>query len=90
VLILFGSPVVGWLIGRLWAALLPAIPWAATLALIYVDPAEGELVRGGAAIMWSFLFAFLTALVVTGVVIRSAPSLTGRLPTTPAKTRPDV
>jgi len=45
-LILYGSWAVGRVVANLWAALLPLIPWATAVALIYFAPEEGEVGRG--------------------------------------------
>jgi len=67
VLILLGSWLIGRLVASFWAPLLPLLPWATAVILIYATPEGGEESRAGAAILWSFVFALLTALVIVGV-----------------------
>lgn len=77
-LILIASWAVGWVIGSLWALVLPAIPWTTALILIAIAPEEdfGEVTRRGSMILWSMVFVFLAALVVAGVLMarRRAPN----------------
>jgi hypothetical protein len=50
-----------------WAILLPLVPWITALILILISPEGVEVGHRGAAILWSFVFAFLTSLVAAGI-----------------------
>jgi hypothetical protein len=51
-----------------WAVLFPLIPWATAVTPIYATPNEGDVGRGGATILWSFVFASLAGFVIAGVL----------------------
>jgi hypothetical protein len=80
-LILVSSPIVGYVLGSPWALVLPAMPWTAALVLIVLAPESDfvEVSRSGSMFLWSFVFAFVSALVLVGVVVRKArrPAPTG-------------
>jgi hypothetical protein len=73
-LILVSSPIVGYVLGSPWALVLPAMPWTAALVLIVLAPESDfvEVSRSGSMFLWSFVFAFISALVLAGVVVRKA------------------
>jgi hypothetical protein len=71
-LIVLASPLLGLLVGRPAAMLVPAVPWFVAVLLVWATAGEGEVGRGGVTILYTLLFAALTLLVGLGVAARIA------------------